>query len=139
MWNPVNFLSETQTGKVFKQRLTAAAILAVACFVGFIALFFGVFSVFIFLSDMMGQFKASLVIFSALSLLALILVLFANFYKKRPQTGSTLTSTALFAAPIGLRMFRKYPKAGIYSLLGIVLVSALGGRYLKGSKEHPSD
>ncbi len=138
MWSPVNFLSETQTGKMFKQRLTAVAIVAAACFIGFFALLFGLFSLFLFLSENMSEISASLIIFGSLCAITLILVVFANFYKKRPQTGSTLTSTALFAAPVGLRLLRKYPKAGVYSLISIVLGSAVLGRYLKNPKDDTS-
>lgn len=138
MWSPINFISETQTAKVFKQRLTAAALVAVACFVGFIALLFGLFSVFLFLSENISELNASLIIFGFLCVITLALFVFANFYKKRPQTGSTLASTALLAAPIGLKVLRKYPKAGVYSLAGIVLGSAILGRYLKSSKDDTS-
>lgn len=139
MWNPINFISETQTAKVFKQRLTAVAILVAAGFVGFIALLFGLFSVFLLLSQGMSEIQASLIIFCALIAVTTVLVLIANFKKNKPQarstTGSTLASTVFYAAPVGLRMLRKYPKAGMYTLLGTVLVSVIAGRYLKSNKD----
>ncbi len=133
MWKGLSLLATTEISSVIKRNVAAFAYYGVAVVAALFALVYLVEAAHFWLTLRMSPLAASLVIaavFLAIAVLLMLIGMMVRNAKPKPSARSSLTASALVAAPVAARLFGKRLQLGTVAVAGVVAVGAALGRYL---------
>jgi hypothetical protein len=128
MWQGLSLLAATELGGMLKRNLRAVAYYAASALVAVIALVFMLQAAHAWLVSHMSTINASLVIAAVMLGIAGILLLVGHFVAGRKR--SSLTSTALVAAPFAARMIGRKVSYGTIAVAGVIAMGVVVGRLM---------
>jgi hypothetical protein len=130
MWSGLSFLAATEVGETLRRQLRAASIALVAGIIGLAGLVFCLLALHAWLLQHVTSVEASLIIAAGLLTVSIMLLAAAAFARRSRKGSSGLTSTAIVAAPIAMRLIGARLDFRTIGIAGVLALGAIVGRQL---------
>ncbi len=113
-----------------RRHVRAALFLAVGLLAGLIGIVFGLLALHTWLLSRMSSIEASLLIAAGLAVVSIVFIVVALMVRKARRQASGMTSTAIVAAPLALKMLAGRSQIKTLGVIGVVALGAMLGRQL---------
>jgi hypothetical protein len=130
MWSGLSLLAATELGETLRRQIRAASIALIGAIVGFTGLVFGLIALHAWLLQRVTPIEASLIIAAGLLAVSIVFLAAAAFSRRSRKNSSGLTSTALVAAPIAMRLIGARLDFRTVGIAGVLALGAIVGRQL---------
>lgn len=130
MWSGLSYLLASEAGDAVRRHVRAALFLAVGLLAGLIGIVFGLLALHTWLLSRMSSIEASLLIAAGLAVVSIVFIVVALMVRKARRQASGMTSTAIVAAPLALKMLAGRSQIKTLGVIGVVALGAMLGRQL---------
>jgi hypothetical protein len=130
MWSSLSFLAANELGDTFRRQIRGASIALMGAIVGLAGLVFCLIALHSWLLLRVTPIEASLIIAAGLLTASVALLAAAAFARRSRKSSSGLTSTAIVAAPIALRIIGRRLDFRTVGIAGVLALGAIVGRQL---------